>query len=47
LAAGVWNTLSFGPALLDDGQIVYSPSVTEIDTNIGNHPIQAINPVPA
>ncbi len=44
LAEGVWNTLSFGPALLDDGQIVQNLGTVEIDTNIGNHPIQGDQP---
>jgi exopolysaccharide biosynthesis protein len=44
LAAGVWNTLSFGPALLDDGAIVENLSTVEIDTNFGNHPIQGDQP---
>jgi len=44
LAAGVWNTLSFGPALLDDGQIVENLGTVEIDTNFGNHPIQGSQP---
>ncbi|BBB48303.1 phosphodiester glycosidase family protein [Pelolinea submarina] len=44
LAAGVWNTLSFGPALLDDGEIVENLSTVEIDTNFGNHPIQGNQP---
>ena len=44
LANGVWNTLSFGPALLDDGVIVENLSTVEIDTNFGNHPIQGNQP---
>ena len=44
LADGVWNTLSFGPALLDDGEIVENLSTVEIDTNFGNHPIQGNQP---
>lgn len=44
LAQGVWNTLSFGPALLDDGQIVENIDKIEIDTNFGNHPIQGNQP---
>jgi len=44
LANGVWNTLSFGPALLDDGQIVENLGTVEIDTNFGNHPIQGSQP---
>ena len=44
LANGVWNTLSFGPALLDDGEIVENLGTVEIDTNFGNHPIQGSQP---
>jgi exopolysaccharide biosynthesis protein len=44
LAAGVWNTLSFGPALLDDGEIVDGIEDVEVDTNIGNHSIQGDQP---
>ena len=44
LAAGVWNTLSFGPALLDDGQIVDGIEEVEVDTNFGNHSIQGDQP---
>jgi exopolysaccharide biosynthesis protein len=44
LAAGVWNTLSFGPALLEDGQIVEGISEVEVDTNFGNHSIQGNQP---
>jgi len=44
LAQGVWNTLSFGPALLDDYQVVENLSTVEIDTNFGNHPIQGNQP---
>lgn len=44
LAAGVWNTLSFGPALLEDGEIVDGIEDVEVDTNIGNHSIQGDQP---
>ena len=44
LDAGAWNTLSFGPALMDDGQIVQNLARVEIDTNLGNHPIQGEQP---
>ena len=44
LASGVWNTLSFGPALLDDGAIAANLDHVEIDTNFGNHPIQGNQP---
>lgn len=42
--AGVWNTLSFGPALLENGAIVSGLDNVEIDTNFGNHSIQGANP---
>ncbi len=42
--AGVWNTLSFGPALVDDGDIVDGIDDVEIDTNFGNHSIQGEQP---
>lgn len=44
LAAGVWNTLSFGPALLDDGAVVDGIEDVEVDTNFGNHSIQGEQP---
>jgi exopolysaccharide biosynthesis protein len=44
LAAGVWNTLSFGPALVDDGEIVDGIDEVEVDTNVGNHSIQGDQP---
>lgn len=44
LAAGVWNTLSFGPALVEDGEIVADLDEAEVDTNIGNHGIQGDQP---
>jgi exopolysaccharide biosynthesis protein len=44
LADGVWNTLSFGPGLVDGGQIPAGIDEVEIDTNIGNHPIQGEHP---
>jgi len=42
--AGVWNTLSFGPALLEDGEVVDGIDAVEVDTNIGNHSIQGEQP---
>ncbi len=42
--AGVWNTLSFGPALLEDGQVVSGIDDVEVDTNVGNHSIQGEQP---
>jgi exopolysaccharide biosynthesis protein len=44
LDAGVWNTLSFGPALVDDGEIVDGIDDVEVDTNFGNHSIQGNQP---
>lgn len=44
LAAGVWNTLSFGPALLEDGQVIEGIEDVEVDTNVGNHSIQGEQP---
>ncbi|MEN0128377.1 MAG: phosphodiester glycosidase family protein [Brevundimonas sp.] len=42
--AGVWNTLSFGPSLLDDGKIAAGIDDVEVDTNFGNHSIQGAQP---
>ncbi|MGY5765733.1 phosphodiester glycosidase family protein [Brachybacterium sp. DNPG3] len=42
--AGAWQTLSFGPAVLVDGQIPDGIEDVEIDTNIGNHSIQGEQP---
>lgn len=44
LADGVWNTLSFGPALLEDGEVVEGVEDIEVDTNFGNHSIQGEQP---
>jgi len=44
VAAGVWNTLSFGPAILEQGQVVAGIEDVEIDTNFGNHSIQGEQP---
>ncbi|HEY0188403.1 MAG TPA: phosphodiester glycosidase family protein [Cellulomonas sp.] len=44
VADGVWNTLSFGPALVEDGQIVDGIEDVEVDTNVGNHSIQGDQP---
>ncbi|MFT3798095.1 phosphodiester glycosidase family protein [Microbacterium sp.] len=44
LADGAWNTLSFGPALVEDGAVVAGIDDVEIDTNIGNHSIQGEQP---
>lgn len=42
--AGVWNTLSFGPALVEDGEVVSGVDDVEVDTNVGNHSIQGEQP---
>lgn len=44
LAAGVWTTLSFGPALVEDGAVVDGIEDVEVDTNVGNHSIQGDQP---
>jgi len=44
VASGVLNTWSFGPALLDDGQIIDGIEDVEVDTNFGNHSIQGNQP---
>ena len=44
LADGVWNTLSFGPAIVEDGAAVDGIDQVEVDTNIGNHSIQGDQP---
>lgn len=44
LADGVWNTLSFGPALVVDGTVVEGIDQVEVDTNVGNHSIQGAQP---
>ncbi len=41
---GAWNTLSFGPAVLEDGKVPDGVEDVEIDTNIGNHSIQGDQP---
>ena len=44
LAEGVWNTWSFGPALLENGEIVDGITTVEVDHNFGNHSIQGNQP---
>ena len=44
LADGVWNTLSFGPSLLDNGEVAEGIEDVEVDTNFGNHSIQGEQP---
>lgn len=41
---GVLNTLSFGPALVDNGTILDGIEDVEVDTNFGNHSIQGNQP---
>ena len=44
LADGVWNTLSFGPAIVIDSRPVEGIDQVEVDTNVGNHSIQGDQP---
>ncbi|WP_433825279.1 phosphodiester glycosidase family protein [Actinoplanes sp. CA-015351] len=44
LAAGVWNTLSFGPGLVESGKAIDGIDQIEVDTNFGNHSIQGQQP---
>jgi exopolysaccharide biosynthesis protein len=44
LADGVWNTLSFGPAIVEEGAVVDGIEDIEVDTNVGNHSIQGEQP---
>ncbi|BBH71130.1 exopolysaccharide biosynthesis protein [Actinoplanes sp. OR16] len=44
LAAGVWNTLSFGPGLVQGGKVIDGIDQIEVDTNFGNHSIQGNQP---
>ena len=44
LDAGAWNTLSFGPALVNDSQVLSGIDQVEVDTNVGNHSIQGKQP---
>lgn len=41
---GVWNTLSFGPALIINHSVEKELSKVRIDTNFGNKTIQGLNP---
>ena len=41
---GVWNTLSFGPALVENGSVIDGIDSVEVDTNFGNHSIQGDQP---
>ena len=42
--AGVWNTCSFGPALVNGGAVLQGIDDVEVDTNFGNHSIQGPQP---
>jgi len=44
VADGVWNTLSFGPGLVQDGAVIDGIDSVEIDTNFGNHSVQGNQP---
>src|SRR5919205_542786 len=44
VADGVWNTLSFGPAIVQDSRVVEGVEDVEVDTNFGNHSIQGEQP---
>jgi len=44
VAAGVWNTLSFGPALLDGGDVVDRIEHVEVDGYLGKRSIQGQQP---
>lgn len=44
VADGAWNTLSFGPALVEEGEVVDGIEDVEVDTNVGNHSIQGEQP---
>ncbi|WP_084402926.1 phosphodiester glycosidase family protein [Schaalia suimastitidis] len=41
---GVWQTLSFGPALVENGSVISGIDNVEIDTNFGNHSVQGSHP---
>lgn len=44
LKSGVWNTLSFGPALIENSVVATNLTKVEIDANFGNHSIQGNEP---
>lgn len=44
LNQGVWNTLSFGPALIQNSVVTTNFNKVAIDTNFGNHTIQGNEP---
>ena len=41
---GVWNTLSFGPGLVENGAVIDGIDRVEVDTNFGNHSVQGNQP---
>lgn len=41
---GVYNTLSFGPGLVENGQVIDGIDSVEVDTNFGNHSVQGTQP---
>ncbi len=44
LQAGVWNTLSFGPVLIQNSVVSTTFKNVNIDNNFGNHTIEGANP---
>lgn len=44
LSEGVWQTLSFGPGLVEGGTVRSGIESVEVDTNFGNHSIQGQQP---
>jgi hypothetical protein len=44
ISQGVWNTISFGPSLIENGRVRAGIDRVEIDTNFGNHTIQGRHP---
>ena len=44
VADGVWNTLSFGPGLVEGGAVIAGIDTVEVDTNVGNHSVQGQQP---
>ena len=40
----MWNTLSFGPGLVEGGAVLPGIDDLEIDTNFGNHSVQGRQP---
>ncbi len=44
IADGAWQTLSFGPTLVEGGAAINGIDKIEIDTNFGNHSVQGNQP---